>query len=73
MDWTPIKKITAAIIVAAVIDAGALLGVLSGAMSWREAGIAAVASALPVVRGYLVSDPEVRAGLEKGYRTPPAV
>ena len=54
VDWKPVRKIGAAIAVAAVIDTGALVAALSGALSWREAGLAMLAAALPVLRGYLV-------------------
>lgn len=54
--WKPIKKIAAAIYVGAVVETGVLISALSGALPWKDAGIAMLAAALPIVAGYMKSD-----------------
>lgn len=54
--WRPVKKIAAAIYVGVIVETGVLISALSGAMSWRDAGIAMLAAAMPIVAGYMKSD-----------------
>jgi len=67
-SWKPFKKVMAAIFVVAIVETGVLIAALAGAMSWKDAGIAMLAAALPVIAAYFKTETDL---LEDGVGLPP--
>jgi hypothetical protein len=67
-SWKPIKKVMAAILVGAIVETGFLIAALSGVMEWKDAGIAILAAALPIIAAYLKTETDL---IEDGVGLPP--